>query len=102
MTGDEPACITGWLGDEDDIRAVLTGLAGREQLRGMLARLQEKEEVLLLGWGVKMPIPVRSRRYDQDFYDEMRGRKKRESAGGSNAFPVIDDFDDINSDLFGA
>jgi DNA helicase HerA-like ATPase len=49
--------ITGWLGDEDDIRAVLTGLAGREQLRGMLARLQEKEEVLLLGWGVKMPIP---------------------------------------------
>ena len=30
--------ITGWLGDEDDIRAVLTGLAGRDQLRGMLAR----------------------------------------------------------------
>ena len=65
--------ITGWLGDEDDIRAVLTGLAGRDQLRGMLARLQEKEEVLLLGWGVKMPIPVKSRRYDQQFYDEMRG-----------------------------
>ncbi len=40
----------------------------------MLARLQEKEEVLLLGWGVKMPIPIRSRRYDQAFYDEMRGR----------------------------
>jgi hypothetical protein len=36
--------------------------------------LQEKEEVLLLGWGVKMPIPIRSRRYDQRFYDEMRGR----------------------------
>ena len=66
--------VTGWLGDEDDIRAVLSGLAGRDQLRGMLARLQEKEEVLLLGWGVKMPIPVRSRRYDKKFYDEMRGR----------------------------
>lgn len=66
--------VTGWLGDEDDIRAVLSGLAGRDQLRGMLARLQEKEEVLLLGWGVKMPIPVRSRRYDKRFYDEMRGR----------------------------
>ena len=66
--------ITGWLGDEDDIRAVLSGLAGREQLRGMLARLQEKEEVLLLGWGVKMPIPIRSRRYDGQFYDDMRGR----------------------------
>lgn len=66
--------VTGWLGDDDDIRAVLSGLAGREQLRGMLARLQEKEEVLLLGWGVRMPIPIRSRRYDQRFYDEMRGR----------------------------
>jgi DNA helicase HerA-like ATPase len=64
--------ITGWLGDDDDIRAVLTGLAGRDQLRGMLARLQEKEEVLLLGWGVKMPIPVRSRRYDEAFYAEMQ------------------------------
>lgn len=71
--------VTGWLGDEDDIRAVLSGLAGREQLRGMLARLQEKEEVLLLGWGVKMPIPVRSRRYDKQFYDEMRGREVRTS-----------------------
>lgn len=70
--------ITGWLGDEDDIRAVLTGLAGREQLRGMLARLQEKEEVLLLGWGVKMPIPVRSRRYDQSFYDDMKGRNSKQ------------------------
>jgi uncharacterized protein len=65
--------ITGWLGDEDDIRAVLTGLAGRDQLRGMLARLQEKEEVLLLGWGVKMPIPVKSRRYDERFYDAIKG-----------------------------
>ncbi|MBK9054931.1 MAG: ATP-binding protein [Chloroflexi bacterium] len=66
--------ITGWLGDEDDIRAVLSGLAGREQLRGMLARLQEKQEVLLLGWGVKMPIPIRSRRYDDKFYAEINPR----------------------------
>ena len=92
--------ITGWLGDEDDIRAVLTGLAGREQLRGMLARLQEKEEVLLLGWGVKMPIPVKSRRYDKAFYDAMRGRKKKGGAG-TGSLPVIDDIDDINADLFG-
>jgi DNA helicase HerA-like ATPase len=91
--------ITGWLGDEDDIRAVLSGLAGRDQLRGMLARLQEKEEVLLLGWGVKMPIPVRSRRYDKRFYDEMRGR------GGAPAVPTpapapVYTLDDANDDLF--
>lgn len=87
--------ITGWLGDEDDIRAVLTGLAGRDQLRGMLARLQEKEEVLLLGWGVKMPIPVKSRRYDDQFYDDMKANK----AGPSG----MDDLslDELNDELFG-
>ena len=72
--------ITGWLGDTDDIRAVLSGLAGREQLRGMLARLREKEEVLLLGWGVKMPIPIRSRRYDELFYREMKACSSEKNA----------------------
>ncbi|HVN56098.1 MAG TPA: ATP-binding protein [Anaerolineaceae bacterium] len=66
--------ISGWLGDEDDLHAVLSGLAGREALRGMLARLQPKEEVLLLGWGVPMPIPVVSRRYDERFWEELLGR----------------------------
>ncbi len=68
--------ISGWLGDDDDIRAVLSGLSGREALRGMLARLQPKEEVLLLGWGVPMPLPVRSRRYNDDFWAELLGKKK--------------------------
>lgn len=70
--------ISGWLGDDDDIRAVLSGLAGRDALRGMLARLQPKEEVLLLGWGVPMPLPVRSRRYDEQFWDDLLGK-----SGGS-------------------
>ena len=68
--------ISGWLGDEDDIHAVLSGLAGREALRGMLARLQPKEEVLLLGWGVPMPLPVKSRRYDEAFWKELLGGKR--------------------------
>ena len=63
--------ISGSLGDEDDISAVLSGLAGRQALKGMLAKLQPKEEVLMLGWGVPMPIPIRSRRYDQTFWVEL-------------------------------
>ena len=87
--------ITGWLGDGDDIRAVLTGLSGRDKLRGMLARLREKEEVLLLGWGVRMPIPVRSRRYDRDFWDEM-------IAGRLGGRATTDrDLDEVNRELFG-
>jgi len=71
--------ISGWLGDEDDIHAVLSGLSGREALRGMLARLQPKEEVLLLGWGVPMPLPVRSRRYDDGFWKDLLGKKDKPS-----------------------
>ncbi|MEJ2757997.1 MAG: ATP-binding protein [Anaerolineales bacterium] len=68
--------ISGWLGDDDDIRAVLSGLAGRDALRGMLARLQPKEEVMLMGWGVPMPLPVRSRRYDDAFWADLLGKDK--------------------------
>ncbi len=74
--------ISGWLGDENDIQAVLSGLAGRDALRGMLARLQPKEEVLLLGWGVPMPLPVRSRRYDEVFWQELFGRSVGKRAEG--------------------
>lgn len=72
--------ISGWLGDEADIHAVLSGLAGRDALRGMLARLQPKEEALLLGWGVPMPIPVRSRRYNDEFWDELLGTAASKSS----------------------
>jgi len=73
--------ILGWLGDEDDIHAVLSGLAGRDVLRGMLARLQPKEEVLLLGWGMPMPLPVRSRRYDDRFWEELLGKPSARRRG---------------------
>jgi hypothetical protein len=42
----------------------------------MLSRLQPKEEVLLLGYGVPMPLPVRSRRYDEDFWKDLLGDQK--------------------------
>ena len=68
--------ISGWLGDEDDIHAVLSGLAGRDVLRGMLTHLQQREEVLLLGGSFMMPLPVRSRRYDEKFWKELLGGKR--------------------------
>ena len=62
-----------WVGDEDDIHTLLSGRSRREALHGMLARLQPKEEVLLLGWGVPMPLPVKSRSYDDTFWKELLG-----------------------------
>ena len=69
--------ISGSLGDEDDINAVLSGLPGRGGLRGMLAKLQPSEEVLMLGWGVPMPIPIRSRRYDKQFWIDLFGEDRQ-------------------------
>jgi hypothetical protein len=76
--------ICGWLGDDLDIQAVLSGLAGKDTLRGMLARLQPKEEVLLLGWGVPMPIPVRSRRYNDQFWRDLKGDAAESQRGASD------------------
>jgi hypothetical protein len=77
--------ICGWLGDDDDIHAVLSGLAGRDALRGMLSRLQPKEEVILLGWGVPMPLIIRSRRYDLLFWQELLGK----SGGKTNEARIM-------------
>ena len=84
--------ICGWLGDEDDIRAVLAGLANRDALRGMLARLEPREEALLMGWGVPLPIVVRTRRYDEHFWKDLMGE------AGFGSGPEVDD---INEVLFG-
>jgi hypothetical protein len=67
--------VTGWLGDDSDIASVLSGLAAKDSLRGMLARLQPKEEVLMLGWSMPMPMLVRTRRYDERFWRELGVRE---------------------------
>jgi hypothetical protein len=36
-------------------------------------RLQWNEEVLPLVWGIPMPLPVRSSRYDDNFWHELYG-----------------------------
>ena len=80
--------ISGWLGDDSDISAVLSGLANKDNLRGMLSHLNERQEVLLLGWGVPMPLPVHSRTYDQQFWKDLMA--------GDEA----NDFDDLDADSF--
>lgn len=84
--------ISGWLGDDNDIQAVLSGLSGRDALKGMLARIQAGQEVLLLGpWGVPMPLPVRSRRYDESFWKELlKENKSQEQRKKSITLPNVD------------
>ncbi|MBC7250638.1 MAG: ATP-binding protein [Anaerolineae bacterium] len=68
--------ITGKLTDERDIEAVLTGMSGRSFLRGALESLDTREQVLLMGHAVPMPIVLQTRKYDTDFYAAMGADEK--------------------------
>lgn len=66
--------ITGLLTEEHDIDAVLTGVAGRSHLRGVLASLETKQQCLVLGHAIPMPMVLRTRAYDETFFAAMGGR----------------------------
>lgn len=63
--------VSGKLADERDIEAVLTGVSDRSALRNALASLKLRQEVLVVGHAVPMPIQVRPRNYDQAFWAEV-------------------------------
>ena len=63
--------VTLALDNEEDIRAVFMGVSGGQELRQVLARLDSKEQALILGHAVPMPVVVQVRRYDLAFYRQM-------------------------------
>jgi DNA helicase HerA-like ATPase len=63
--------IVAQLTDEKDIAAVLTGVNGATALRSILASLDTKKQILLLGHAITMPVVVQTREYDEKFYRAM-------------------------------
>jgi len=63
--------ITALLNDDKDIDAIFTGVSGGQSLRSVLAKLDSKQQALVLGHAVPMPVVVRTRPYDADFYREI-------------------------------
>ncbi|MFH1927616.1 MAG: ATPase, partial [Chloroflexota bacterium] len=63
--------ITGKLTDERDIEGVLMGVANRTFLRNALNSLNTRQQVLITGHAVPMPIVLRTRPYDEVFYKDM-------------------------------
>ncbi len=47
---------------------MLTGVNNSSQLRTVLAGLETKKQVLLLGHAVAMPVVIQTREYDEAFY----------------------------------
>ncbi|HHP7232106.1 MAG TPA: helicase HerA domain-containing protein [Xenococcaceae cyanobacterium] len=63
--------ITCLLNDEKDIDAIFTGVSGATGLRSVLAKLDSKQQALVLGHAVPMPVVVRTRAYNSQFYSEI-------------------------------
>ena len=60
--------ITAQLNDDADIAAVLTGVNGATGLKGILAQLDSKQQALVMGHSVPMPVMIETRTYDQEMW----------------------------------
>jgi hypothetical protein len=60
--------LTCLLDNEADIAAVFSGVSGATALREVLARLDTRQQALILGHAVPMPVVVRTRDYDAELY----------------------------------
>ena len=55
--------ITCLLDNEKDIDAVLAGVNGKNELKTVLARLAPKQQALIFGHAVPMPVPIKTREW---------------------------------------
>jgi DNA helicase HerA-like ATPase len=81
--------VTALLDNERDINAVLNGISGAGGLREVLARLDTKQQAIIMGHAVPMPVVVKTRNYDDAFYSAvmngsggMDAAAARKSLGG--------------------
>ncbi len=80
--------VTALLDNERDINAVLNGINGAQGLREVLSRLDTKQQAIIMGHAVPMPVVVKTRTYDEAFYQAIMGDNSlsssaaREKLGG--------------------
>ena len=82
--------ITCLLDNEKDLDSVLTGVSGNRKLRSVLSRLESKQQALIFGHSVPMPMVIKVRDYG--------------TATSYGDFQIEDtkfNFDEDNEDLFG-
>lgn len=61
------------LDNERDIDAVLSGTSGSRALRSVLSRLEAKQQALVFGHALPLPVVVRIRDYGPAFYETIKG-----------------------------
>jgi DNA helicase HerA-like ATPase len=83
--------VTCLLDNDADIRAVFSGVSGAGALREVLARLDTRQQALIMGHAVPMPVVVRTRDYDTSFYASLgvvdgKERKSRAKKGADTLY----------------
>lgn len=71
--------VTALLNDDKDIEAVFTGVSGSQTLRTVLSQMDPKQQALVLGYAVPMPVVVRTRAFDASFYKALGAIDRDES-----------------------
>jgi DNA helicase HerA-like ATPase len=71
--------IIALLTEDKDIDSVLSGANHARMLKNVLATLDTKQQALILGHAVPMPVVIRTRTYGEDFYSDMHMRNKKMS-----------------------
>ena len=72
--------VTCLLDNERDIDSVLAGVSGKSALKSVLSRLESKQQALIFGHAVPMPVVIRTREYGSpQSYRELLTTGKAES-----------------------
>lgn len=73
------------LDDEADVDAVLSGTSGSGGLKSVLASLDTRQQALVFGHALPMPVVVRTRSYDEAFFKSLGYRSEPERAATAEA-----------------
>jgi hypothetical protein len=83
--------ITCALNDDKDIDATLAGVSGASHLRAILASLDSRQQAMILGHAVPMPMALRTRSYDDTFYAWVARASSRRTTVPTPGKPWGDD-----------
>jgi DNA helicase HerA-like ATPase len=72
--------VTCLLDNERDIDSVLAGVSGKNELKAVLSRLAPRQQALIFGHAVPMPVAFQPVAYDAKFYASLTVRPKSRQA----------------------
>ncbi len=89
--GTKIACL---LDNERDVDSVLTGVSGRSRLKSVLASLDSKQQALIFGHALPMPVVVKTREYGSaESYQSLTARFTGDK--GKDMVAVESDLEDL-------